>query len=557
MDKIKNILRKIGCLPLNTEAVGFFLLFGAAIALRLYQLGKYDLWYDEVITFGWSYQNLTSMARWAGESIPEFMARSFAADLHSPLYYLLIYPWTFFFGDSIYALRILSVILNVAAGALMYKFTRLFLSRRISLAATALFLLSPMQVWYAQEARGYALSTLLSLLWAYYYVRALRTRRSFYWLVCTLSGIAAFYTNYIFIFLAAASAVSLLSKQGRAAAGAWVVSTLCITAPAFLMAAVVGRNISSALHCFWWIVPPSPQAPFITLTNVIIGYNNSPQRYLVYGAVVIILALYGMFMLRTDRKTLAMLSAFLLVPIAAAYAVSHFLIPVYLDRALMPVAFPLYIFVALALTQVNPRVLRLPLMVMAAMMLASGLADYYTGTMPTAPKFFSYHRGTRSKRNYTPVIAYIKKNFKDGDIVAATCEEADVLLKRYFPSPPPEEGNFRRYLLFIPRYSKVIIWLLEQRDIVCPFEESDTEVYIVKSKPGATVRVLDKRPEECSRIWLVSSIVDVGWKLKENAVQVRARLGEMFTKIDARKAGGLEVELFECRSGVIPVNKRE
>jgi uncharacterized membrane protein len=525
----------------------FLILLAAAIALRLYQLGKYDLWYDEVITSGWSYQNLIAMARSAAEPITEFMARSFAADRHSPLYYLLIFPWTFLFGDSAYALRILSVILNVASGALMYKFTRLFLNPRVSLAAMALFLLSPMQVWYAQEARGYALSTLLSLLWAYYYVRALRTRRSFYWIVCTLSGIAAFYTNYMFIFLVAASAVSLWSKEGRTAAGAWAISALCIGAPALLMAVAVGRDISSALHCFWWINLPAPQAPLITLTNVIVGYNNSPQRYLVYGAVVIALALYGMFALRSDRKALALLSAFLLVPIAAAYAVSHCLIPVYLDRALMPAAFSLYIFVALALTQANPRALRITLMVAAAIMLASALAGYYAGAMPTSPKLFQYHLGTRSKRNYAPVIEYMKNNFQDGDIVAATCEESEVLLKRYFPSPPPAEGNFRRYLLFNPRYSRVIIWLLRQREIVCPFEESDTSLYIVKSKPAATVQTLGKGPGEWKRIWLVSSIVDAGWKAKENAVQVRARLEDMFTRIDARKAGGLEVELFQCR----------
>jgi len=547
LDTIKDIFRKIRSLPSRVEALWFLILLAAAIALRLYQLGKYDLWYDEVITFGWSYQNLVAMAGWAAESIPEFMARSFAADRHSPLYYLLIFPWTFLFGDSAYALRVLSVILNVAAGALMYKFTRLFLDRRVSLAAMALFLLSPMQVWYAQEARGYALSTLLSLLWAYYYVRALRTRRNVHWIVCTLSGIAAFYTNYMFIFLIAASVVSLWSKQGRTAAGAWVVSTFCIAVPAFLMAVVVGRDISSALHCFWWINLPAPQAPLITLTNVIIGYNNSPQRYLVYGAAVIALALYGMFALRSDRKALALLSAFLIVPVAAAYAVSYCLVPVYLDRALMPVAFSLYIFVALALTQANSRVLRITLMAAAAMMLVSSLADHYAGTMPTSQKYFQYHLGTRSKRNYAPAIEYIKNNFQDGDIVAATCEESEVLLKRYFPSPPPAEGNFRRYLLFVPRYSRVIIWLLKQREIVCPFEESDTSLYIVKSKPGATVQALGIEPGEWKRIWLASSIVDEGWKPKENAVQVRARLADMFTRIDARKAGGLEVELFQCR----------
>jgi uncharacterized membrane protein len=81
----------------------------AALALRTWKLGEKNLWLDEA-------------ASWdlATSSIARLIALT-AADIHPPLYYLALKLWVWIFGDSVGALRSLSVVSGVLAVYLMYR----------------------------------------------------------------------------------------------------------------------------------------------------------------------------------------------------------------------------------------------------------------------------------------------------------------------------------------------------------------------------------------------------------------------------------------------------
>jgi hypothetical protein len=127
----------------------------AALALRLQRLEWQPLWWDE----GYSIYFATEpVAR---------MADLTAADIHPPLYYLLLHGWFTLLADSgPVTARLLSVLLGVLALPAAAALLRRLLPNQPTAHALALILLavSPWQTYYSQEVRMYGLALLLTLI---------------------------------------------------------------------------------------------------------------------------------------------------------------------------------------------------------------------------------------------------------------------------------------------------------------------------------------------------------------------------------------------------------
>lgn len=174
----------------------------AALALRAYKLDGQSLWYDE----GFS-------VYLAGMEPAEIVART-AADIQPPLYYLLLHGWIRLVGDGEAAVRSLSVIFGVLSVPLVYGLAvALFRSRPAGLLAALLLAVSPLHVWYGQEARMYTLLTFLCLLSSVLLLLAMRARTgvraAVLWLGYALASIAAVYTHYFAFFVLAFQAAYL------------------------------------------------------------------------------------------------------------------------------------------------------------------------------------------------------------------------------------------------------------------------------------------------------------------------------------------------------------
>lgn len=131
-----------------------WLIVALALGLRLWRLDSQSLWADE--------GNSASLAlrSWADISLAA------AADIHPPLYYWLLNLWVELFGSSENGLRSLSVIASVATVGLTYDLGRRLFGRVAGLLAAFLLALAPFHIYYAQEARMYALLTLWATLLA-------------------------------------------------------------------------------------------------------------------------------------------------------------------------------------------------------------------------------------------------------------------------------------------------------------------------------------------------------------------------------------------------------
>lgn len=147
-----------------------FILLIPAFLIRLIHLDQ-SLWLDEATTA----VTVRQYSFW--QIITQFSP----ADFHPPFYYLFMDLWTRFAGYSEIALRMPSVIFSVLSGYFVYKSARrLFPSSEHGLSASVLsavfFLLNPLIVYYAQEARMYAFVTFL-IAANFYYLLTLMSRK--------------------------------------------------------------------------------------------------------------------------------------------------------------------------------------------------------------------------------------------------------------------------------------------------------------------------------------------------------------------------------------------
>jgi hypothetical protein len=130
-----------------------------AIAIRLHGLSAANLWLDEanswkVASSSWS----TLIGELRGSPV-------------GPLYFVLLKLWISATGDSAFALRAFSVLASIVLIPLVYAVGTRLLSRRAGVLAAALTAFSPLELYFAQEARMYMLTSLVALLTFWTYVR--------------------------------------------------------------------------------------------------------------------------------------------------------------------------------------------------------------------------------------------------------------------------------------------------------------------------------------------------------------------------------------------------
>jgi mannosyltransferase len=124
-----------------------------ALALGLYQMGRPELWRDELAS--WSF---------ASRPVPGLIASARHTGATQLAYYLLLHGWIAAFGESADAMRTLSVLAMAAAAACVALVGRRLAGARAGLAAGLVFALVPSVSRFAQEIRFYALAVLVATL---------------------------------------------------------------------------------------------------------------------------------------------------------------------------------------------------------------------------------------------------------------------------------------------------------------------------------------------------------------------------------------------------------
>ena len=191
----------------------FHLLFILIIAtvLRLYNLTAISLWHDEAFS-----------ALLVKYNFSEMMHR-IALDVHPPFYYLALRCWDLFFGNSLFSIRMFSVLFGVLIVLGVYLLVKeIFKNNRLALFASLLVAVNPFQIQYASEARMYTLGTFLIIFSSYFLLKAIsschsrslfchsRKNGNLWWLLYILFASAAIYTHYYIFFSIFAQVIFVL-----------------------------------------------------------------------------------------------------------------------------------------------------------------------------------------------------------------------------------------------------------------------------------------------------------------------------------------------------------
>ena len=176
-------------------------------ALRLFRLGADSLWYDETVSLLLARSDLAELTRHT------------AGDIHPPFYYYLLHFWGQLTGWSEFSSAFLSLLFGVLLIALVFRFTREWLTPSfnlspaasrpartgagVALVAAFLVAVSPYNVWYSQEVRMYTIGAALGLVSVHFLRRILNARNLSYrdFITYVISTVLGIYTLYYFIFL--------------------------------------------------------------------------------------------------------------------------------------------------------------------------------------------------------------------------------------------------------------------------------------------------------------------------------------------------------------------
>ncbi len=121
-----------------------------AAVLRFHRLGEQSLWYDEGVAYAHSLRSLP-------ELIPLLQR-----NVHLPAYFALLGWWQDLTGSSEFALRSLSTLFSIVSVAWAYALGQRLFHPIAGVTAAALVALNSFSIYYAQEARMYAMLTAIA-----------------------------------------------------------------------------------------------------------------------------------------------------------------------------------------------------------------------------------------------------------------------------------------------------------------------------------------------------------------------------------------------------------
>lgn len=239
------------------------LLLGVTLAgafLRVYLLGQKSIWLDEAFSIALSQHGLEDLLR-----------LTVLTDTHPPLYYVILKYWLAL-GQSEGHVRLLSAIFSTASIPLTYAVvSSLYKDNKVGLLGAAVMALSPFQIWYAQEARMYAMLTFFVLASAYLFIRALREGRRQDWAGYALATALALYTDNGAIWYVVATAIFfLLSRKrfpGRGKQWLWSQGAILLLYGPWLPFLL--RQTRQVTESFW-LSPPS----FQTVLGAFLDFNS-------------------------------------------------------------------------------------------------------------------------------------------------------------------------------------------------------------------------------------------------------------------------------------------
>lgn len=280
----------------------------AAFALRLFRIDAQGLWSDEGYT-----------ALYSALPVGDLLQTISSVDPHPPLYYLLIAAWMQLAGGSDFALRFVSVWCAALTIPTLYVLVRRIGGPIAAAVAATLLAANPFALWYAQEARMYALLGLLATLATLRLHLALERGSGRAWLAWAACLVLAVHTHYYALALVAWHAWlgwrAVLWRPDRFRA----LAALASIAIAFLPWWSQARALS---YGGWMEHVSLSEAARRAAWAFAVGTSIYPEQGWRLAVPTLLAAALGLLVLLARRRigNVLLLAGWAVVPLLAAYA---------------------------------------------------------------------------------------------------------------------------------------------------------------------------------------------------------------------------------------------
>jgi mannosyltransferase len=319
------------------------------LVLRCIDLQSRGIIYDDAFSFFLSAKSLPAIVHGT------------AADTMPPLYYFLLHFWMSL-GQSLWFLRMLSVLLSLASVVFLYGLVKVLLGEPAGLAAAFIAAISPFQMYHAQDLRMYALLALCQIAYAFFFTRIWKgsqpcragelvaeasedpdragarknaSKPALDWLGLVISGALAMYSHNLAIFVLVVPNLFLLARRQWRLLGRLIAAQALIGLLALPWLILLPGQIAKIQQAFW-----TPRPGVVEIIQALIMFCAAlplPGIWLIIGAILslqitVMVIIEGLRRANRDSG-LGLLAAFTIIPPVLLFVVSYIMRPVFVPRA--------------------------------------------------------------------------------------------------------------------------------------------------------------------------------------------------------------------------------
>jgi uncharacterized membrane protein len=300
------------------------------LILRLYRYTAQSIWLDESVSIFLAHQPV--------KFIVSFI------DPTPPLFYLSLHFWTIF-GTSEAILKLFTVLLSTLIILGVYLVAKKLYSKKTALYAALITAISPVQVFYAQELRAYALLFLVTTFLVYWYLKFDESAKNK--IIYGIFFVATVYTHVYGLFVILAIQIHRLVKNRKDffSLSNWIKVNAI---PAALSIPWLYRIYEMILlNESGWI-----KLPEIKDLNSVFLISTTGHSGFIFGIILYALAIILVLsaLVKQIKKSKVNIEIYwILIPILVPFLLSFVIRPFFFPRYALLVSIPLAILIAYSL----------------------------------------------------------------------------------------------------------------------------------------------------------------------------------------------------------------
>jgi len=365
------------------------------LTVGCYQLTRPELWRDELSS--WSF---------ATRPVPQLVEIVKSSNASQLAYYLLLHFWIMAFGDSVLAMRMLSVLAMTGAAACVSLIGRRMAGAWAGLLAGFVFALVPSISRFAQETRFYALEVLVAMLATLLLLRAIENPAPRRWAAYAVCVAVLGYVDLVALCLLAGHAVGVAMRwwQDRDDRLTWFVPAGLAGCLACAPMALVG--LGQASNQLGWLPRPGLSLSAFAFFGRNLFYSTAVAAALIIVAVLAWAVAW---------RAAAFATAIAIGPVIVAWGVSQGAVSYFFPRYLLLTVGAWAILAGIALSKLDLKTAAVALLVFGLL----GAGDQSVIREPGAHTWAEYPLSVNTKYwDFAGAARIVADDVRPGDGIA-------------------------------------------------------------------------------------------------------------------------------------------